>query len=38
MKKEVEESLCASAQMQKLLKQISLVSLDLLKERKHQRR
>ena len=38
MKKEVEESLRASAQMQKLLKQIALVNLDLLKERKHQRR
>lgn len=38
MKKEVEESLRASAQMQKLLKQIALLNLDLLKERKHQRR
>ena len=38
MKKEVEVSLRASAQMQKLPKQIALVNLDLLKERKHQRR
>ena len=37
MKKEVEESLRAFAQMQKLLKQIAQVSLDLLKERKRQR-
>lgn len=37
MKKEVEESLRALAQMQKLLKQIALVNLDLLKERKQQR-
>ena len=34
MKKEVEESLRAFAQMQKLLKQIAGVNLDLLKERK----
>jgi hypothetical protein len=37
MKKEVEESLRAFAQMQKLLKQIAQVNLDLLKERKRQR-
>ena len=37
MKKEVEESLRAWAQMQKLLKQIALLNLDLLKERKRQR-
>ena len=37
MKKQVEESLRASAQMRKLLKQIALVNLDLLKERKQQR-
>ena len=36
MKKEVEESLRAWAQMQKLLKQIALLNLDLLKERKRQ--
>jgi len=34
MKKEVEASLRAFAQMQKLLKQIAAVNLDLLKERK----
>ena len=34
MKKEVEASLRAFAQMQKLLKQIAGVNLDLLKERK----
>src|SRR5216684_1027965 len=38
MKKEVEASLRAFAQMQKLLKQIAGVNLDLLKERKRQRR
>ncbi|MBA3570212.1 MAG: hypothetical protein H0W28_12960 [Pyrinomonadaceae bacterium] len=37
MKKEVEESLRAFAQMQKVLKQIARVNLDLLKERKRQR-
>ena len=37
MKKEVEESLRAFVQMQKLLKQIAQVNLDLLKERKRQR-
>ncbi|MBF8285792.1 MAG: hypothetical protein HW378_4707, partial [Anaerolineales bacterium] len=37
MKKEVEDSLRAFAQMQKLLKQIAQVNLDLLKERKRQR-
>lgn len=37
MKKEVEESLRAFAQMQKLLKRIAQVNLDLLKERKRQR-
>jgi hypothetical protein len=37
MKKGVEESLRAFAQMQKLLKQIAQVNLDLLKERKRQR-
>jgi Family of unknown function (DUF6788) len=36
MKKEVEASLRAFAQMQKLLKQIAAVNLDLLKERKRQ--
>ncbi len=36
-KKEVEESLRAFAQMQKLLKQIAQVNLDLLKERKRRR-
>jgi hypothetical protein len=34
MKKEVEDSLRAFAQMQKLLKQIAVVNLELLKERK----
>src|ERR1017187_10214321 len=38
MKKEVEESLRAFAQMQKVLKQIAQVNVELLKERKHQRR
>jgi len=37
MRQEVEESLRAFAQMQKLLKQIAQVNLDLLKERKRQR-
>jgi hypothetical protein len=37
MKKEVEDNLRAFAQMQKLLKQIAGVNLDLLKERKRQR-
>jgi len=37
-KKEVEESLRAFAQMQKLLKQIAQVNLELLKERKQRRR
>ncbi len=37
MKKEVEESLRAFAQTQTLLKQIALVNLELLKERKRQR-
>lgn len=37
MKKEVEESLRAFAQMQKLLRQIARLNLDLLKERKRQR-
>lgn len=37
MRREVEESLRAFAQMQKLLKQIAQVNLDLLKERKRQR-
>ena len=37
MKKEVEESLRAFAQMQKVLKQIAQVNLELLKERKRQR-
>jgi hypothetical protein len=37
LKKEVEESLRAFAQMQKVLKQIARVNLDLLKERKRQR-
>ena len=37
MKKEVEASLRAFAQMQKLMKQIAGVNLDLLKERKRQR-
>ena len=38
MKPEVEEALRAFAQMRKLLKQIARLNLDLLKERKHQRR
>ena len=38
LKKEVEESLRAFAQMQKVLKQIAQVNLELLKERKRQRR
>jgi len=37
MKKEVEASLRAFAQMQKLMNQIAGVNLDLLKERKRQR-
>ena len=37
MKKEVEESLRAFTQVQKLLKQIAQVNLELLKERKRQR-
>jgi hypothetical protein len=37
MKNEVEESLRAFAQLQKVLKQIGKVNLDLLKERKRQR-
>ena len=37
MKKEVEDSLRAFAQTQKLLKQIAGVNLELLKERKRQR-
>ena len=37
MKKEVEESLRAFAQTQKVPKQIAQVNLELLKERKHQR-
>jgi len=37
LKKEVEESLRAFAQMQKVLKQISQVNLELFKERKRQR-
>jgi uncharacterized protein with von Willebrand factor type A (vWA) domain len=37
LKKEVEESLRAFAQMQKVLKQIARVNLELLKERKRQR-
>lgn len=37
MKKEVEESLRAFAQTQKLLRQIAGVNLELLKERKRQR-
>lgn len=36
MKKEVEDSLRAFAQMRKLLKQIAGVNLELLKERKRQ--
>ena len=38
MKKEVEESLHAFAQMQKLQKQIAGVNLEVLKERKRRRR
>src|SRR5437763_15233740 len=38
LKKEVEESLRAFAQMQKVLKQIAQVNLELFKERKRQRR
>jgi hypothetical protein len=38
MKKEVEENLRAFAQMQKLLKQIAGVNLEVLKERKRRRR
>ena len=37
LKKEVEESLRAFAQMQKVLKQIAQVNLELFKERKHRR-
>ena len=37
MKKEVEESLRAFSQMQKVLKQIAQVNLELFKERKRQR-
>jgi len=37
MKKEVEESLRAFAQMQKVLRQIAQVNLELFKERKRQR-
>ena len=37
MKKEVEESLRAFAQMQRVLKQIAQVNLELFKERKRQR-
>ena len=37
MKKEVEESLRAFAQMRKLLKQIAQVNLELVRERKRQR-
>jgi hypothetical protein len=37
LKKEVEESLRAFAQVQKLLKQIAQVNLELFKERKRQR-
>ena len=37
MQKEVEDSLRAFAQTQKLLKQIAGVNLELLKERKRQR-
>jgi hypothetical protein len=36
MKKEVEDSLRAFARMQRLLKQIAGVNLELLKERKRQ--
>jgi len=38
LKKEVEESLLAFAQTQKVLKQIAQVNLELFKERKRQRR
>jgi len=38
LKKEVEESLRAFAQTQKVLKQIAQVNLELFKERKRQRR
>ena len=38
MKQEVEQGLRAFAQMQDLLKQITRMNLDLLKERKRQRR
>ena len=38
LKKEVEENLRAFAQMQKVLKQIAQVNLELFKERKRQRR
>jgi len=38
LKKEVEESLRAFAQVQKVLKQIAQVNLELLKEQKRQRR
>jgi hypothetical protein len=37
LKKEVEESLRAFGQTQKLLKQIAAVNLELLKERKQRR-
>ncbi|MBI4903580.1 MAG: hypothetical protein HY820_08095 [Acidobacteria bacterium] len=37
LKREVEESLRAFAQMQKVLKQVAQVNLELFKERKHQR-
>src|ERR1700730_10738617 len=37
LKKEVEESVLTVAQMQKLLKQIAKVNLELFKERKRQR-
>jgi hypothetical protein len=37
LKKEVEESLRAFAQTQRLLKQIALVNVELLKDRKRQR-
>lgn len=37
MRKEVEESLRAFAQTQKILKQIAQLNLELFKERKHQR-
>jgi hypothetical protein len=37
MKKEVEQSLRAFAQVQKLLKQIAQVNLELFKEHKRQR-